>query len=395
MRISREQTAPAFDVEPRQVQMVSLASKTAKVDTPRLLLFCFVFFFFTISPVGALDTSRQISQYGHTAWRIEDGVFAGTPNVMAQTTDGYLWIGTQAGLTRFDGVRFVLWRPPEGKQLPSSRINSLLGARDGSLWIGTTMGLARWRDGELINYRDPTGSIMAILEDRDGAIWIARANISDSEGPLCKVTDTGLRCYGRDDGVAVPYAVTLANDSLGNFWLAGGPMVSRWQTSSADTYVAPGLDPAEIFNGVLALAGRPDGSLWVGLVHSGKGGGLQQLAQGAWKPFVTPEFDGSTLKVTALLLDRDSSLWVGTLNQGIYRIQGNRVDHFRSSDGLSGDAVSVNGLFQDREGNIWIVTSRGIDKFHDIRVASFSTRQGLSADQVNSVLASRDGTLWI
>ncbi len=96
-----------------------------------------------------------------------------------------------------------------------------------------------------------------------------------------------------------------------------------------------------------------------------------------------------------MLLDRDSSLWVGTLNQGIYRIQGNKVDHFRSSDGLSGDAVSVNGLFQDREGNIWIVTSSGIDNFHDLRVASFSTRQGLSSDQVNSVLASRDGTVWI
>jgi signal transduction histidine kinase/streptogramin lyase len=382
-------------VVPGEIPTVSLTSNAARLNTPRMLLLCFVFVFFTISPVGALDTSRQISQYGHTAWRIEDGVFAGSPNVIAQTTDGYLWIGTQAGLTRFDGVRFVSWRPPEGKELPSSRINSLLGARDGSLWIGTAMGLARWRNGELTNYRDPTGSIMAILEDRAGTIWIARANISDTKGPLCKVTDTGLRCYGRDDGVAIPYAVTLANDNLGNVWLAGGPMVSRWQTSSADTYVSAGLDPAEIFNGVLALAGRPDGSLWVGLVESGKGGGLQQLAQGAWKPFVTPEFDGKTLEVTALLLDRDGSLWVGTLNRGIYRIQGNKVDHFRSSDGLSGDAVSVNGLFQDREGNIWIATSSGIDNFHDVRVASFSTRQGLSSDQVNSVLASRDGAVWI
>jgi PAS domain S-box-containing protein len=234
---------------------------------------------------------------------------------------------------------------------------------------------------------------MAILEDRGGTIWIARANISDTQGPLCKVTDTGLRCYGRDDGVALPYAVTLANDNLGNVWLGGGLMVSRWPTSSAATYVSAGLDPAEIFNGVLALAGRPDGSLWVGLVHSGKGGGLQQLAQGAWKPFVTPEFDGSTLEVTALLLDRDNSLWVGTLNRGIYRIQENKVDHFGSSDGLSGDAVTR--LFQDREGNIWIATSRGIDNLHDLRVASFTTRQGLSSDQVNSVLASRDGAVWI
>src|SRR5882762_2128116 len=403
MRISRtdrssfpcERAAEGFDGEPRQLPILSLTSKTLKPGAPRLLLFSIVLFFLTINPASALDTSRQISQYGHTAWRVEDGVFSGAPNAIAQTTDGYLWIGTQAGLMRFDGVRFVSWRPPEGNELPSSRINSLLGGRDGSLWIGTSMGLARWRNGNLTNYSDATGSIMAILEDRDGTIWIARANLSDTNGPLCKITNTRLRCYGRDDGLALPYAVTLANDSLGNVWAAGGLMVSRWQTSSADTYVPAGLNPAEIFNGVLAPASRPDGSLWVGLVHAGKGGGLQQLAQGAWKPFVTPEFDGSTLKVTALLLDRDSSLWVGTLNQGIYRIQGNRVDHFRGSDGLSGDAVSVNGLFQDREGNIWVSTSRGIDKFHDLRVTSFSTRQGLTSDQVNSVLASRDGTMWI
>jgi signal transduction histidine kinase/ligand-binding sensor domain-containing protein len=395
MRISREKTAQGFDVEPRPVPMVSLASKTAKLGSPRLLLFCFVLFFFTITPADALDTSRQISQYGHTAWRVEDGVFSGAPNAVAQTADGYLWIGTQAGLMRFDGVRFVSWQPPEGKELPSSRINSLLGARDGSLWIGTSMGLARWQNGNLTAYRDAPGSIMAILEDRAGTIWIARANLSDAKGPLCKVADTEVRCFGRDDGIALPYAVTLANDSLGNIWLGGGLMVSRWQISSADTYVPAGLNPAEIFNGVLALAGRPDGSVWVGLVHAGKGGGLQQLAQGAWEPFIAPEFDGSTLEVTSLLLDRDNSLWVGTLNRGIYRIQGNRVDHFRGSDGLSGDAVSVNGLFQDREGNIWIATSRGIDNFRDLRVASFSTRQGLSSDQVNSVLASRDGTVWI
>lgn len=404
MRISRtdrcstpcERGDVGFNGEVRQPPLVSLASKTVKLDTPRLPLLCFVLFFLTISPVRAFDASKQISQYGHTAWRIGDGDFSGTPNAIAQTTDGYLWIGTQAGLMRFDGVRFVLWHPPEGKELPSSRIISLLGGRDGSLWIGTSMGLACWRDGKLTNYGDATGSIMAILEDRAGTIWIARyvgAKFSDTNGPLCKVTDAGPRCYGKDDGLAIPYAATLANDRLGNIWLAGGLMVSRWNPNSADTYIPTGLNPAEIFNGILALAGRPDGSLWVGLVHAGKGGGLQQLSNGTWKPFVIPGFDGSSLKVTSLLLDQDSSLWVGTLNQGIYRIQGNKVDHFRGSDGLSGDAVTR--FFQDREGNIWVSTSSGIDKFHDLRVATFSTRQGLSADQANSVLASRDGTVWI
>jgi PAS domain S-box-containing protein len=381
-----------FDVAPGQMPIMSRSSDIANLDIARMLLSCLVFLFLPHT-LRALDTSSHISQYGHTAWRIENGVFAGTPNAIAQTTDGYLWIGTQAGLTRFDGVRFVSWRPPEGEELPPSRITSLLGARDGSLWIGTANGLVRWRNGKLTNYRNLAGTIMAIHEDSNGTIWIARANFSDTQGPLCKVTEKGLRCYGRNDGVALPYAVTLASDRLGNVWMAGGPKVSRWQISSSDTYVSPIFDPAEIFNGVVALAGRPDGALWVGLVHSGKGGGLQQLAQGRWKPFVTPEFDGSRLKVSALLLDRDHTLWVGTLNEGIYRIQGDKIDHFRSSDGLSGDAVTR--LFQDREGNIWIVTSRGIDSLHDLRVVSFSTRQGLSADEVNSVLASRDGTVWI
>src|ERR1700693_1339511 len=247
MRISREQTAQGFDVEPRPVPMVSLASKTAKLCTPRFILFCFVLFFFTISPAAALDTSKQISQYGHTAWRIEDGVFAGAPNAMAQTTDGYIWIGTQAGLMRFDGVRFVSWRPPEGRELPSSRINSLLGGRDGSLWIGTSAGIARWRNGNLTNYSDATGSIMAILEDRTGTIWIARflgEKLSDTNGPLCKVTDAGLRCYGRNDGLALPYAATLANDSLDNIWLAGALMVSRWPINSTGVNIPPGLNPA-------------------------------------------------------------------------------------------------------------------------------------------------------
>jgi ligand-binding sensor domain-containing protein len=97
---------------PGVIPMVSLTPNPAKLDIARMLLFSFVFFFFTTHPVGALDTNRQLSQYGHTAWRVEDGVFAGMPNVIAQTTDGYLWIGTQVGLTRFDGVRFVSWRPP-------------------------------------------------------------------------------------------------------------------------------------------------------------------------------------------------------------------------------------------------------------------------------------------
>src|SRR5246500_5581579 len=85
----------------------------------------------------ALDPSLDISQYAHTAWKIRDGSFKGVIEAIAQTPDGYLWLGTEAGLLRFDGVQYVPWQPPAGGQLPSSIITSLLAARDGAPWIGT------------------------------------------------------------------------------------------------------------------------------------------------------------------------------------------------------------------------------------------------------------------
>src|SRR5262245_54332284 len=85
-----------------------------------------------VRAASALDSTKQISQYGHTAWRIMEAPLEGTPFALAQTTDGYLWIGTQAGLLRFDGVRFVAWRATDGHASESSRVTALLGSRDGS-----------------------------------------------------------------------------------------------------------------------------------------------------------------------------------------------------------------------------------------------------------------------
>jgi hypothetical protein len=82
-----------------------------------------------------LDPNRRLSQYGHNAWRIQDGFLPGPPEQfgLAQTGDGYLWIAMRAGLFRFDGVRFTRWRSPDGKQ---DRVYAPLGTSDGSLWVG-------------------------------------------------------------------------------------------------------------------------------------------------------------------------------------------------------------------------------------------------------------------
>lgn len=86
----------------------------------------------------ALDPGVRISQYAHTVWRMQEGAFSGTPHAVAQTADGYLWIGTDSGLFKFDGVRFVPWEPLDGKRLAGPSIYSLLGGSDGTLWIGSS-----------------------------------------------------------------------------------------------------------------------------------------------------------------------------------------------------------------------------------------------------------------
>ena len=87
---------------------------------------------------SALDPSLDINQYAHTAWKVRDGFAKGIIYSIAQTPDGYVWLSTDVGLLRFDGVRAVPWQPPAGQHLPSAEVWRVLAARDGTLWIGTT-----------------------------------------------------------------------------------------------------------------------------------------------------------------------------------------------------------------------------------------------------------------
>ena len=122
--------------------------------------------------VFALDPQLDVNQYAHTAWKVRDGFFKTGIYPIAQTPDGYLWLGTQSRLLRFDGVRTVPWQPGGGQHLTSDYIFSLLMARDGTLWIGTSSELASWKDGKLTHYPELDGDYLyKILEDHEGTIW--------------------------------------------------------------------------------------------------------------------------------------------------------------------------------------------------------------------------------
>jgi signal transduction histidine kinase/ligand-binding sensor domain-containing protein len=342
----------------------------------------------------ALDPSVRISQYGHHAWLSQDGDFSGTPIVVAQTRDGYIWVGTKAGLLRFNSTQFSSEIIP-GERLPSQEIFSLLGARDGSLWIGTRDGLARYKDAVVSTFPDFHGSVYSILEDSTGNIWISNEIGNGSQGAICRVTGSTLHCLNKSEGLepTACCAGPLARDLEGNIWLGTDTALVQWRAGSSRTYPI-NLGASEGLDGIDDLIAAPDGTLWVGLAWAGKGGGLQHFeTTEGFSPIITPDFDSSTLHVTHLLLDRNGALWVGTAREGIYRVSSGRVDHFGITEGLSGDLVT--GLFEDREGDLWITTSRGIDCFHQLPVISFTKREGLSGDNVVSVISSGGTSVWV
>lgn len=313
--------------------------------------------------------------------------------VVTQTTDGFLWIGTNLGLQRFDGIRFTTWSPAMGERLPDPRIFSLTGSRDGSLWIGTGYSVSRWQNGRLINYPKLSGRIESIVDGDDGAVWLVRSQVTDGMGPLCRIKDEQLRCYGMADKIPFPSALQMEKGSSGELWIRGYTELCRWKAGSSDIYFGTKSPHPETFASLRAVAAGRDGSVWAAIDQPKSAFQLQRFEHDGWTTRTFPKIPVPDSEVTTLFVDRDDALWIGTGGHGIFRVLGEDVDHFGHSDGLSSDAVGR--FYQDREGNLWVVTSDGIDNFRDLKVLGYSVREGLSGAGPGAVLAARDGTVWI
>jgi signal transduction histidine kinase/ligand-binding sensor domain-containing protein len=330
----------------------------------------------------ALNPALDVSQYAHRAWKIREGFSKGFIYSIAQTPDGYLWLGTEFGLLRFDGVRAVPWQPPADQHLPPSQITSLLAARDGTLWIGTFEGLARWKDGRLTQYPELAGRMIeTLLEDRAGTVWAGVFSYTPP-GRLCAIQRGSVQCYG-EDGALGNGVLGTYEDRKGNLWVGVRTGLWRWKPGPPKFYPLAG-EP----NGIQGLAEGDDGSLLIAM-----GGRVARFVDG--KSEVAYPYPGPVRQFHALQLlrDRDGGMWVGTLGRGLVHVHQGRTDAFTQSDSLSGDTVTA--LFEDREGNLWVATTNGLDRFRNFAAATFSVNQGLSNFPGGSVLAATDGSVWL
>ena len=327
----------------------------------------------------ALDPLLDVSQYAHTAWTDRDGFLQGAVYSITQTPDGYLWLGTQSGAVRFDGVRAVPLPLPPGQQLPNAAVGALLTARDGTLWIGTLDGLVSWNNGQLTEYPAlARRTVLALLQDRDGTVWAG--GFMGPTGILCAMRAGGTTCYG-DDGSLGTVVASLYEDSDGNLWVGAATGLWRWRPGPPTRYLAAPINQG--------------GKMTQGDHGSGLILALDSLRQITGRTVIDYGLHGVPSPLTAgtVLRDRNGGLWVGTTAHGIVHSYDGKTSMFTHTDGLSSDVVYA--VFEDREGTIWVATSDGLDRFRELPVTSLSVKQGLSSATASSVLAARDGTIWI
>lgn len=368
------------------------------------LFFCVLFF---CLPLYAVDRGDRLDELYHTGWTYTEGA-PGEVDALAQTTDGYLWLGTATGLFRFDGIRFQAYKPDSSEDFSQRNVVSLFAVPDGGLWVGYWYGGVSFiKGGTVTDYGRPEGlpsqAVLAFARDRQGAIWVAAG-----KGGLARFDGTHWTKIGSEWGFE-GQANTVFVDHAGTVWVGTPNSVAYLSEGSRQFQIA-----AKGLRRVNNLAESPHGILW-----------MAETSYGVRPVPLAGENSGPTVFVgsQAIIFGNQGSLWITTLGSGIRRVpypehlqlshisgpgpsawqfHSSDVETFNQQNGLTSDYVFC--VLQDREGNVWIGTSGGLDRFRQSTVVSIpiqpiSIRGALPIPSLHSfttsaLAAGEDGALW-
>jgi ligand-binding sensor domain-containing protein len=264
-----------------------------------LLLTASLFTFFGIPQAQSLEPTTRLTQYAHRSWRTGDAGLMGTPQSIAQTRDGYIWISTENGLFRFDGMTFNRWNPPAGESLPSVSTWYLFVASNGSLYVGTDRGLARIRDGHVYTYPESLRWPGPFLEDNHGDLWMGVSGAQSDPNALCKIGTDRLQWLGARNGFRCVRGLSNMASRDGHLWVGSAEGICRWKPGTLpEAELLPALSRRKGLSRVTSLAAGADGALWAGLDLTGPGAGLLRFNNGKWRSYKAPGVDGSSLDVS-------------------------------------------------------------------------------------------------
>jgi signal transduction histidine kinase/ligand-binding sensor domain-containing protein/DNA-binding response OmpR family regulator len=362
----------------------------------RLVTAVLVLLIFGSGPAFALDPHRAVTQYVQSTWDSRQGLPRNYVTDIVQTSDGYLWLGTQAGLVRFDGVRFTVYDDSNTPALRTHGIRVLRADPKGALWIGTDGGgVVRVVDGQFTRFGEAEGVphlvIHALTIDRTGRLWIgtARGGLAVFDGArFTPIKDSAL-------GSFTIRSIEEASD--GTLWLGtGGGGVKLYAGGRVTQWSGNRLLPSQV---VWPLQHARDGSVWIG-TYAGLVRWTNRPAESAERGERAERVETYTTGrglpsniISSLMEDRDGNLWVGT-SGGLVRMAAGRTDVLTERDGLASDWVLA--LHEDREGTLWVGTQGGgLDSLADGTFTSYTMREGLSANTTYAIHEDRAGDVWI
>ncbi|MGA2535707.1 MAG: two-component regulator propeller domain-containing protein [Terracidiphilus sp.] len=387
--------------------------------------------FAAMSP--ALEPSTPLASYGRQAWVMENGLPQNTVQALVQTRDGFIWLGTEVGLVRFDGVAFQVFDSNSTPAIPGNDVRCLLETPDGALWIGTGDGLARWKDGTVTTFTTkeglPTNRIERLDPLGDAGILVnGKIKFQDGRWTCCIVAEfLALR-----DGSRAEFRVHLAGDVTA---IANKSHIELWRGSNQMGQLAVGKELPG--SRIQSLYADREGSLWIGT-----NGGLARWTPGsAGKVQRLPVTDPlASASVLALMEDREGNLWVGSEADGLHILRDQRFRTIGAREGLTSDATTtvVEGVSEKLwvgtsggglnalprgtgaagvattypirdallsnvilsmaaapNGDLWVGTPDGLNRIRGSSVYAFTSADGLPDDFIRSLLLDRDGSLWI
>jgi signal transduction histidine kinase/ligand-binding sensor domain-containing protein len=336
-----------------------------------------------------IDRDRNVEQLYHTSWTFMDGV-PGEVHALAQTTDGYLWLGTASGLFRFDGIRFHPYESSSGQTFLQRNVFSLLAVPDGGLWVGFWYGgVSFLKDGKVTNYSEEDGlsshAVLGFERDRNGMIWVV------GKDGLARLEGSRWRTIGAEWNFSGA-ASSIFLDHKGTLWV-GTPESIFFLTQGTKKFQMA----ADHLKNVSKLAEAPDGTLWMAETRR------------AVRPVPRPAKDAKKaapeiiMGSQAIAFDDKGSLWIASLGDGIRRVpyperlEGSRIEKFdprleafTQEKGLTGNFVFC--TLRDREGNIWIGTSVGLDRFRQSALTPVSFPPG---SVISAMVAGDQHIVWV
>lgn len=338
---------------------------------------------------SAQDWDRTITQFQHTAWGPKEGA-PSQIRALAQTTDGFLWLGTSGGLYHFDGVSFERYEPRSGPSLPSDRVRSLFALPNGDLWVGYYSGeIVLLRQGHAMNYTSaegvPAARIMGFAQDREGTIWAATL------GGLARLEGSRWKQVGKDwnfPGVS-PQAAFV--DRQGTLWVATEKTIV-FLPAGAKAFQSTGIHVGQL----LQILQAANGQLWMAETTRS----VRPIPLGGKK--ISSQEPDIWVGSVGFLFDREGALWITTIGDGLRRAAhperlhgklmrfSNQLESFTAKDGLTDDFSYP--IIEDNEGNIWVGTYNGLDRFRKTNLVPVALprppRQPL-------IVADKDGAVWL